>query len=150
MFEKTSNVRALIAITRKDGTVENVTVKLSLSGKLQETLNNADKFLDVTNADGRQGFLSKDDIARVELIEVPRANQMNLFRRAGDSGSFDPYAVLGVERGADAATIRTAYLTQAKRYHPDRFQNVDLPKEMADYAAAMLVRINLAFEQIGG
>jgi DnaJ-domain-containing protein 1 len=150
MFEKATNVRALIAITRKDGTVENATVRLSLSGKLQETLNNADRFLDVTNAEGKQSYLSKDAIARVELIEVPRANQMNLFRNAGDSTSFDPYAVLGVARGADAAAIRAAYLTQAKRYHPDRFQNVDLPKEMADYAAAMLVRINLAFEQIGG
>jgi hypothetical protein len=26
---------------------------------------------------------------------------------------------------------------------------LDLPKEMKDYAAAMVVRINLAYEQIG-
>lgn len=29
------------------------------------------------------------------------------------------YEVLGVERGADAATLRRAYLRQARRHHPD-------------------------------
>lgn len=150
MFEKLNSVRALVAITRTDGTIENVSVKLSLSGKLNETLNSADRFLDVTASDGKQSFLAKSEIARVELIEVPRANQINLFRRAGDNASFNPFEVLGLEKGADAAAIKAAYHVQAKRYHPDRFQNIDLPKEMADYAAAMLVRINLAYEQIGG
>lgn len=32
----------------------------------------------------------------------------------------DPYQVLGVKRGADAAAIRAAYRKLAKRYHPDR------------------------------
>lgn len=150
MFDKGQNVRTLVAVTRKDGTVENLTLKLSLSGKLHETLNNPDRFLDVTDAQGKQSFLAKDEISRVELIEVPRASHLNLYRRATDNGNFDPYAVLGVDRNADAAAIRAAYHAQAKRYHPDRFLNIDLPREMADYAAAMLVRINLAYEQIGG
>ena len=149
MFEKSNTVRALIALTLRDGSVESYSVKLSLSGKLHETLNSADRFLDVTNAEGKQSFLAKDQISRVELVEVPRATQLNMQRHAGENSNFDPYAVLGIARGADAATIRQAYHIQAKRYHPDRFLNIDLPKEMADYAAAMLVRINLAYEQIG-
>ncbi|MBI3674169.1 MAG: J domain-containing protein, partial [Rhizobiales bacterium] len=133
----------------RDGTVQNLSVKLSLSSKLHDTLNNAEAFLDVIDAEGKQSFLAKSAIARVELIEVPRANQINLFRRAGDSSTFDPYAVLGVAKGSDPVAIRQAYHATAKRYHPDRFLSIDLPKEMADYAAAMLVRINLAYEQIG-
>ena len=35
-----------------------------------------------------------------------------------------------------------------RKYHPDRFAALDLPKEMTEYAAAMLVRINLAYEQL--
>ncbi len=150
MFEsKSSNVRALVAITLTDGTVENCTVKMSLTSKLNDTLNNTETFLDVVNAEGKQSFISKSSIARVELIEVPRANQINLQRRASDNSAFDPYAILGVAKGSDAATIRSAYHAMAKKYHPDRFLNLDMPKEMSDYAAAMLVRINLAFEQIG-
>jgi hypothetical protein len=151
MFDnaKSNPVRALVAVTLKDGTVESLSVKLPLSSKLHDALNNADLFLDVTDAEGKQTFLAKSDIRRVELIEVPRANQINLRRRASDNSAFDPYAVLGVTRGTDAVAIRQAYHAMAKKYHPDRFLNLDLPKEMADYAAAMLVRINLAFEQIG-
>lgn len=151
MFDnaKANAVRALVAVTLKDGAVESLSVKLPMSSKLNDALNNADMFLDVVDAEGKQTFLAKSTIARVELIEVPRANQINLRRRAGDNVAFDPYAVLGVAKGSDPAAIRQAYHAAAKRYHPDRFLNVDLPKEMADYVAAMLVRINLAFEQIG-
>jgi len=80
---------------------------------------------------------------------MPKASQMNHFRRENDR-AFDPHQVLGVEKGAGAEAIRTAYRALAKKYHPDRFQNMDLPREMLDYAAAMLVRINLAYEQIDG
>jgi DnaJ-domain-containing protein 1 len=151
MFDNKNNaVRALVAITLANGTVENGTVKLPLSSKLHDALNNADQFLDVIDSEGKQSFISKSAVARVELIEVPRANQINLQRRASDNASFNPYDVLAVPRGSDAAAIKQAYHALAKKYHPDRFLNVDLPREMADYAAAMLVRINLAYEQIGG
>ena len=151
MFEnnKANNVRALVALTWQDGAVESLSVRLPLSSKLNEALNNAELFLDVMNAEGKQSFVAKSLIARVELIEVPRANQINLQRRNSDNTPFDPYAVLGVAKGSDPAAIRQAYHAMVKKYHPDRFLNVEMPKEMSDYAAAMLVRINLAFEQIG-
>jgi hypothetical protein len=151
MFEsKSNNVRALVALTLRDGSVENCSVKLPMTSKLNDALNNADQFLDVIDTEGKQTFIAKSAVMRVDLVEVPRANQINLRRRASDNAAFDPYAVLGVEKGCGAAAIKQAYHTQAKRYHPDRFQGIDLPKEMGDYAAAMLVRINLAYEQLGG
>jgi len=152
MFSNAENKisRALIAITLNDGSTATVSVKLPLSGKLAEAVNNADHFLDVMDADNRQAFISKHAIRRVDLIDVPKINQLNQQRRNTDKNHFDPYDVLGVERGAGPEAIKTAYHQAAKRYHPDRVATLDLPKEMLDYAAAMLVRINLAYEQIGG
>jgi hypothetical protein len=146
---KTNNVRALVALTFMDGKTETVSVRLPLSSKLHDALNNGEAYLDVVNGAGKQFFLAKSAIARVELVEVPRANHMNLQRRAADNGGFDPYRVLGVANGAGADAIRQAYHVMIKSYHPDRFVALDLPKEMKDYAAAMLVRINLAYEQVG-
>ena len=147
---KQAGSRALVALTFADGRTETVSLRLSLSAKLNETLNNADLFLDVTNGSDKQYFVAKREISRVELVEVPKASQMNLQRRATDRERFDPYQVLGVERGASAEEIRQAYHGMVKTYHPDRFTSIDLPREMKDYAAAMVVRINLAYEQISG
>jgi len=151
MFQssKTNSVRALVAITYTDGRSETVSVRLPLSSKLNEALNNGDSFLDVVDSEGKQYFAAKSSIARVELLEVPKASQTNLFRQASGNSGFDPYQVLGVARGADAETIRQAYHAMIRAYQPDRFAGIDLPKEMKDYAAAMIVRLNLAFEQIG-
>lgn len=35
----------------------------------------------------------------------------------------DPYEVLGVSEDADEETIKKAYRTLVKKYHPDRYVN---------------------------
>ena len=152
MFQsgKTNAIRALVAMTFADGRTEMVSVRLSLTSKLSDALNSTDAFLDVVNGAGKQYFVAKSGIASVELIEVPKAGHLNMQRRNADREQFDPYKVLGVGSDAGQDAIRQAYHVMVKSYHPDRFSALDLPKEMKDYAAAMLVRINLAYEQIGG
>ena len=152
MFQssKTNAIRALVAMTFTDGRTEMVSVRLPLTSKLNDALNSTDPFLDVVNGAGKQYFVAKSGVASVELIEVPKASQMNMQRRTGDREQFDPYTVLGVASDAESDSIRQAYHVMVKAYHPDRFSALDLPKEMKDYAAAMLVRINLAYEQVGG
>jgi DnaJ-class molecular chaperone len=54
----------------------------------------------------------------------------------------DPYEVLGVQRGASAAAIKSAYRKLAKKHHPD--SNKDDPK-----AAGRFSEINSANEIIG-
>jgi len=146
---KNTTPRALVALTYRDGRNETVSVRLPLSAKLNDALNSGDLFLDVLNAAEKQYFVAKADVVRVELMEVPKADQINLQRRATDRERFDPYRVLGVEAGADAEAVRQAYLSMIKAYHPDRFVAVELPREMRAYLNAMVARINLAYEQIG-
>jgi DnaJ-class molecular chaperone len=54
-----------------------------------------------------------------------------------------------VARDANPEDIKTAYHRMARLYHPDRIASYELPDEVKDYVRTMLVRINLAFEQIG-
>src|ERR1700754_3177445 len=54
----------------------------------------------------------------------------------------DPYEVLGVQRGASAAAIKSAYRKLAKKHHPDANKND--PK-----SAARFSEINSANEIIG-
>src|SRR5207302_5541844 len=54
----------------------------------------------------------------------------------------DPYEVLGVQRGASAAAIKSAYRKLAKKHHPDNNNND--PK-----AAARFAEINSANEIVG-
>jgi hypothetical protein len=150
MFETAKQTaRTLIALTYTDGRKETVSVRLGLTAKLADALNGGDAFLDVINAADRQYFVAKTSILRVELVDVPKTSQMNMQRRAGDRDRFDPWEILGIPEGTPAEAIRSAYHAKIKAYHPDRLAGIDLPKEMKDYAAAMVVRINLAYEQIG-
>jgi DnaJ-domain-containing protein 1 len=146
---RTGNVnRALVSLTLTDGSVASYSIKLPLSNKIADILNGTDQFLDVLSADGEQMFLSKSQIRQLKLLDVPKA-ALNVHRRAADRASFDPYAVLKIARDASPDEVKHAYHTMARLYHPDRLSAYDLPPEMREYARAMQVRVNLAYEQIG-
>jgi len=48
----------------------------------------------------------------------------------------DPYAILGVDPGAAPAELTAAYREQAKRWHPDRNEDVESERRMAQVNAA--------------
>ena len=56
----------------------------------------------------------------------------------------DPYEILGVSRNADKETIRKAYRSLVKKYHPDKYVNDPLE----DIASEKLKRINEAYDII--
>lgn len=56
----------------------------------------------------------------------------------------DPYKVLGVNPSDDEETIKKAYRTLVKKYHPDRYVNTP----MADMATEKLKEINEAYDMI--
>lgn len=141
--------RSPVFLTLQDGAVLTVSVRLPLSNRLGDALNNGDAFLDVQTPSGQQQFIAKAAIRSVRSANVPRVDQLDVEGRAPGTASFDPYAVLKVAKDASPEDIRHAYHRMAKLYHPDRIASFDLPEEVMDYVRAMLVRINLAFEQIG-
>jgi len=143
------NARTPVFLTLTDGSVVTVSVRLPLSNRLGDALNNDDVFLDGLTPSGQQQFIAKTAIRLVRSANVPKVDQLDGEGPAPGSAGFDPYAVLRVPKDADKDAIRTAYHRMARLYHPDRIASYELPDEVKDYVRAMLVRINLAFEQIG-
>lgn len=60
----------------------------------------------------------------------------------------DPYALLGVERGASDEVIRQAYRTAAQLNHPDRMIARGAPEEFLAVATEKLARLNAAYAEI--
>jgi DnaJ-domain-containing protein 1 len=150
MFQSSSNAqqRALVNLTFADGKKAMVSIKLSITGKLNETLNNADQFLDVISGSGEAFMIAKSHVIKIEIADPPHA-KLNQQRRATDKSHFNPWAVLGIENTATKDQIHSAYIKLVKTYHPDKFANYELPPEMKDYASAMLARVNMAYDQVG-
>jgi hypothetical protein len=116
----------------------------SLAGTLRETLNNPDRFVEVEKVDGTSIFLSKDTIQSAALLVNPKADQLKR-RRADD---INPYEELGLKPGATQEQIRAAYRAKERAYHPDRLAAAEVPKEVADYMAAMFIRVTTAYHEL--
>ncbi|KPF61788.1 hypothetical protein IP88_15510 [alpha proteobacterium AAP81b] len=57
----------------------------------------------------------------------------------------DPWSILGVAPGADAATLRAAYHALVRQYHPDRHLAEGVPPEFIRVAEARMATINTAY-----
>ena len=80
----------------------------------------------------------KDDQAKVEALAA----------RLAEMEKTEPHKVLGTAVGADLDTLRKAYITKARAYHPDRFADSDLPPEVLQYLNAMTRRINQVYDDL--
>ena len=138
--------RISVTLTMIDGEIMRGNLRLPMSGRLVDAMNNPDQFFDLETLDGDRLFLAKHSVRKIENFEPPRVDQ--LMRRTKDSGIFDPYEVLGLPKAASPQAVRESYLALARTYHPDRFAGIDLPPEMRDYVHAMLMRINVAYQQL--
>jgi DnaJ like chaperone protein len=60
----------------------------------------------------------------------------------------DPYAILGLERGAREEDIKKRYRQLVRENHPDVHIAGGMPEELIDIANDRLARINAAYEEI--
>ena len=149
MYQSKDRVnRTLVAITLSDDMVVTASIRLPLSNKIADMLNGGDQFLDVISPSGLQQFIAKSSIKMVRPMDLPKADQLDLDARQAGLTDFDPHTVLKVSKEATPEEVKQAYHRMARLYHPDRIASYELPEEIKDYTRAMLVRINLAFEQL--
>ena len=146
-YARMNRVTVQVTITLSTGVQMRGNIFHSKNKTLQEELNKGEMFIEFEPMDGGQKmFLARAVIAAVKEFNVPRVDQMT--RRANTLDQFDPYEVLGLKKGANAAEIRNAYVSLAKIYHPDRFIRTELPPEVAEYLSAVATRINLAYSEL--
>ena len=117
---------------------------IARSKSLLEILNGAAQFVEFEPYDGEKEVIAKSSIRSLRMISVPTGR--NPARIIAEGDSFDPHKILGLEKGASRADVRTAYHKLSKTYHPDRYANADLPNEVVTYLDAMVRRINAAYE----
>jgi DnaJ-domain-containing protein 1 len=139
--------RVSITLTMTDGQTMRGNLRLPLSGRIFDAMNNPDQYFDLETLEGERLFLAKHSVRKVEGFKLPKTDQL---ARPNDRGVFDPYAVLRLPKAASPQAVRESYLTLARTYHPDRFAGIDLPPEMRDYVNAMLTRINVAYQALQG
>ena len=85
-----------------------------------------------------------------QVPEIDEAFEIEAQALAQIMDELDYFQILKVPQTVTPVALKQSYYRESRTYHPDRFSALELPKEMKDYAAAMLVRINLAYEQVGG
>ena len=123
----------------------------TLSGKIAmppgrgvlDYLNGGANFVEFESFEGDRRYLAKSSLLEVKQMSVPRG--VNLNQRLRDLDGFDPYTILGVDRGANWDETRSAFHRLAKVYHPDRYATAELPDEVKTYLSTMARRINAAY-----
>jgi hypothetical protein len=113
---------------------------------LSDVLNSTAPFVEFEPAEGERMYIAKSALQSVKPTNVPA--KPDLWAGSAEPGSFDPLAVLGLKTGATREEARDAYVRMAKIYHPDRYAAVELPPEVRDYLAAMVRRVNAAYQTL--
>ncbi len=113
---------------------------------LREIFNMPELFIDLDCMMNGPTVIAKSQIQTVRVNTPPKADQIE--RREKLLEKSDAWGVLGIQRGADRDAVRKAYIALAHLYHPDRYDNIELPREVAAYMNAMARRINAAYAEL--
>ena len=132
-----------VEIVVDDGALATGKLFIAASRSVFDVLNGAALFVDFEPYEGERRFIAKASLKSVKLLAG--AKPLNLAQKARDLDGFDPQAILGVQAGSPWDEVRSAYLSLAKIYHPDRFATAELPTEVAVYMSGMSRRINAAY-----
>lgn len=148
MFERNrvdNRAETLIAVevTLADGSAVSGRAVLSPGKGVHKLLEGDEGFIYIDSFAGEGHFIPKTDIRGLKVLTSIKSQTVTL--AIPDARNFDPYRVLGLEKGAAFDAIREAYHRLSKLYHPDRYASVELPREVKTYLEGMSKNVNAAF-----
>lgn len=149
MFERDKGDRqgpVEVELALQDGQKLNGKLILPPGRSLTDVLNSASTFVEFHSVGGGRTFIAKSALHCVTPANLPPAPE--LWAGPTQGANFDPFAILGVDPSSSRDDVREAYLRLAKLYHPDRYATTELPKEVRDYLAVMVRRINAAHDSV--
>lgn len=83
-----------------------------------------------------------------EIFQITDQHYQSILARHVNLGAADPYAVLGISRGASPDEIRRHYHRLVADNHPDRLLSRGVPEEFIAIATNRLAALNSAYETI--
>ena len=87
-----------------------------------------------------------EEVARI--FGVQSRDFVNMRARFVPDENHDPYCVLGVDPTSDSETVRQAWRSLVREYHPDRMIARGVPEEAMKLAEKRLIQANWAYEEI--
>ena len=135
-----------VGLTLTSGAVLKGYLTAGVSGKLADTMNKPEPYVEIMRTDGTVVMIAKAVIAQIEQIKTPRTDQLT--KRISSAGVMDPYAILGVAKTSSSLDIQSAYHALARRYHPDHFSGREIPPEVLQYVSTMFQQITIAYNDL--
>ena len=152
MFSKADPTNVLkrirVAWTTRLGETEAGVVLVPAHHNLRQALNDESPFLELETEAGRQSFILKTEIARIDPLDRGDAKPKAANEGPSRFDAHDARVVLGVAGDASEDEIHAAWRDLAKAYHPDRLAALGLPNEMLRHADRVLSRINVAYQRL--
>jgi len=134
-----------VELLMQDGRRVKGKITIPYGSQLTKQLNGGNRFIEFEDVDGTMKFVAKDAV--VELTEL-KAKKPPKLEPSKAMESDNPYLILGVPNKSSHDKVRTAYARLAKLYHPDQFNSVTLPPEVANYMTGMFERISSAYSDL--
>ncbi len=132
-----------VVLTLVDGRELHGKITMPAARSVIDFINGPATFVEFEPYDGEKSLVAKSTVGAVRVTASTRP--INVNQRLRDLDAFDPYQILGVERGAAWEDTRAAYHRLAKIYHPDRYATAELPEEVVSYLSGMARRVNAAY-----
>ena len=165
-----------VIVTLAGQDAKEAVVFIKIGERLSDLLNDPRAFIPIRTADGVVCIASKTNIVSISevFMEEPKNNK----RQSGSNEEegardqqekstdrdkthaeeefepfrpkkrFDPYDILGLERGASIEEIRKAYKDRIKSVHPDTIAALDLDPDLQRAANLKAQKVNSAYQTI--